>query len=169
MQLTTARSRQSGNGAFAADPRVGQTGEANQECRPRRLKKSGSRRRQEALHGSAFNSASGLARRLAPCEARYSTERSAVLSEACWNGRQMSRKPWSSDPLSQERRCVQPSKWPELRVWDLGAAQQGVGVDERGLGPACLGTLATQPRVRRTMRWTSGTPGPAGTSNRVKG
>ena len=30
------------------------------------------------------------------------------------------------------------------------AAQQGVGVDEPGLRRACLGTLATQPRVLRT-------------------
>ena len=37
------------------------------------------------------------------------------------------------------------------------AAQQRVGVDERGLGQACLGTLATQPRVLRTARWRSST------------
>ena len=68
-------------GTLATQPRVGQTGEANQECRPRRLKKSGSRRRREALHGPAFNSASGLGRRLAPCEAPYWTDKSAVLCE----------------------------------------------------------------------------------------
>ena len=87
--------------ALAAEPGVGQTGEANQECRPRRLKKSGSRRRRDALHGSAFTLASGLGRRLAPCEAPQCTDKSAVLFEACWDGRQMSQKPSSASALFQ--------------------------------------------------------------------
>ena len=111
------------------------------------MKKSGSRRRREALHVPAFNPAFRLDRPLGTLRRTVPNGPGAVRSRylGC-----SSNEPQAIELIPAVSKGVARVGLQAARMCDLGAAQQGVGVDERGPGRACLGTLATQPRVLRT-------------------